>query len=143
MTADDGVAADVKAESGGRLRIDKWLWHARFFKSRTLAAKSVASGRVRVNRTVVRKANHAVQAGDILTFPLGPHIRVIRIAALGLRRGPAREAQALYADLDPPRPRDPSSPDTLAAAARDPGSGRPTKRDRRQIDRLKQGETVD
>jgi ribosome-associated heat shock protein Hsp15 len=143
VTVDGGAAADLKAESGGRLRIDKWLWHARFFKSRTLAAKSVASGRVRVNRTVVRKANHAVQAGDILTFPLGPHIRVIRIAALGLRRGPASEAQALYADLDPPRPRDPSSPATLAAAARDPGSGRPTKRDRRQIDRLKQRETVD
>jgi ribosome-associated heat shock protein Hsp15 len=143
VTPDDGAVAGSMAEPGGRLRIDKWLWHARFFKSRTLAAKSVASGRVRVNRTVVRKANHAVQAGDILTFPLGPHIRVIRIAALGARRGPASEAQTLYADLDPPRPRDPSSPSPPVAAARDPGSGRPTKRDRRQIDRLKQGETYE
>lgn len=126
-----------------RLRIDKWLWHARFFKSRTLAAKAVAAGHVRVNRKVIQKANHAVQPGDVLTFPLGPHIRVIRIAALGTRRGPASEAQALYADLDPPRPRDPSVPVLPAAGAREAGSGRPTKRDRRRIDRLKLDEAVE
>ena len=119
-----------------RIRIDKWLWHARFFKSRTLAAKSVGSGQVRVNRRIVTKPNHAVQPGDVLTFSLGPHIRVIEISALGERRGPASEAQRLYTDLDPPRRRDPSA-ENAAAGAREPGSGRPTKRDRRALDRLK------
>jgi ribosome-associated heat shock protein Hsp15 len=133
----------VTDDSAARLRIDKWLWHARFFKSRTLAAKSVGAGQVRVNRKVVRKANHAVQPGDVLTFALGPHIRVIEIAALGVRRGPAGEAQALYTDLDPPRSRDSSAPRLPVAGARLPGSGRPTKRDRRALDRLKQEEVFD
>jgi ribosome-associated heat shock protein Hsp15 len=132
----------VTAEAGGRLRIDKWLWHARFFKSRTLAAKAVGGGHFRVNRQVVRKANHMVQPGDVLTFPLGPHIRVIEIAALGERRGPAPEARTLYADLDPPQLR-PASPAVPVAERRDPGSGRPTKRERRATDRLKQSETLE
>jgi ribosome-associated heat shock protein Hsp15 len=133
----------VTEESGARLRIDKWLWHARFFKSRTLAAKCIGAGHVRVNRKVVKKANYAVQPGDVLTFALGTHIRVIEIAALGVRRGPASEAQTLYTDLDPPRPRDPSAPRPPAAGLRSPGSGRPTKRDRRLLDRLKQDEVFD
>jgi ribosome-associated heat shock protein Hsp15 len=133
----------VTAGPGARLRIDKWLWHARFFKSRTLAAKWVDAGHVRVNRKVVRKVNHAVQAGDVLTFALGPHIRVIRIAALGERRGPASEAQTLYTDLDPPRRDDPSAMRLPSAGARDRGSGRPTKRDRRVLDRLTQDEAFD
>ena len=112
------------------LRVDKWLWFARFCKSRTLAGKLCAAGRIRVSGTLVRKASHAVQAGDVLTFPLGPHIRVVRILALGARRGPASEARTLYADLSPP----------VAAAAlarREAGAGRPTKSDRRAIDRMK------
>ncbi len=119
-----------------KLRIDKWLWHARFFKSRTLAAKSVTGGRVRVNRQVVKKANHAVQPGDVLTFPLGPHVRVIEVNALGVRRGPASEARTLYTDLDPPQPR--AKPDLPPPPAeREPGSGRPTKKERRAVDWLK------
>jgi len=132
----------VTAEAGPRLRIDKWLWHARFFKSRTLAAKAVGGGHVRVNRQVVRKANAMVQPGDVLTFPLGPHIRVIEIVALGERRGPAPEARTLYTDLDPPQPRTAATA-APAAERRDPGSGRPTKRERRETDRLKQPEVLD
>jgi ribosome-associated heat shock protein Hsp15 len=132
----------VTEDAAARLRIDKWLWHARFFKSRTLAAKRIGAGDVRVNRRVVKKANHPVQPGDVLTFALGPHIRVIEIAALGVRRGPASEAQTLYTDLDPPRPRDRSAPPP-SAGVRMPGSGRPTKRDRRALDRLKQEEVFD
>ena len=132
----------MTAEAGGRLRIDKWLWHARFFKSRTLAAKGVGGGHVRVNRIVVRKANHMVQPGDVLTFPLGLHIRVIEIVALGERRGPAPEARTLYNDLDPPQPREKASASPVAGR-REPGSGRPTKRDRRITDRLKQPEALD
>jgi ribosome-associated heat shock protein Hsp15 len=132
----------VTAEAGERLRVDKWLWHGRFFKSRTLAAKAVGGGHFRVNRQVVRKANYMVQAGDVLTFPLGPHIRVIEIVALGARRGPAPEARTLYNDLDPPQPRV-KTPAEQAAERREPGSGRPTKRERRATDRLKQPEVLD
>jgi ribosome-associated heat shock protein Hsp15 len=132
----------VSAEAGERLRIDKWLWHARFFKSRTLSAKAVGNGGFRVNRQLVRKANYMVQSGDVLTFPLGRHIRVIEIVALGERRGPAPEARELYNDLDPPQPRA-KAPETPAVERREPGSGRPTKRERRATDRLKQPETLD
>lgn len=126
----------MSAEPDEKLRIDKWLWHARFFKSRTLAAKSVTGGRVRVNRQVVKKSNHAIQPGDVLTFPLGPHVRVIEVTALGARRGPASEARTLYTDLDPPQPR--VKPDVPPPPAeREPGSGRPTKKERRAIDWLK------
>ena len=88
--------------SGGTQRLDKWLWCARFFKTRALAAKACAEGRLRLGGRVIQKAHHAVKPGDVLTFPLGPHIRIIRISALGLRRGPASEARALYEDLAPP-----------------------------------------
>jgi ribosome-associated heat shock protein Hsp15 len=120
----------------GRLRIDKWLWHARFYKSRSLAAAICTAGRVRVNRQVIHKAHHALKVGDVLTFPQGPHIRVVEVAALGTRRGPAPEAQTLYQDLAPPRQRDPVE---AGSGDRDRGAGRPTKRDRRAIERL-QGE---
>lgn len=119
------------------LRIDKWLWFARFFKSRTLAGKVCASGRLRLNGEPIAKAHQTVKTGDVLTFPQGRDIRVVRVLALGTRRGPAPEARALYDDLEPPAPRSPASDDPLAFALREPGSGRPTKSDRRAIDRLR------
>ena len=91
--------------AAGTIRIDKWLWHARFFKTRTLAARIVSGGKVRVNGTPVSKPARTVGPGDTLTFAQGDDIRVIRILAPGARRGPAPEAQALYEDLDPPQPR--------------------------------------
>jgi ribosome-associated heat shock protein Hsp15 len=125
------------------LRLDKWLWFARFVKSRSLASKLVEQGRMRVNGTPTAKAHYAVRSGDVLTFALGPHIRVIKIVALGTRRGPAPEAQQLYADLDPPASRIASSSaaaeEQAASGQREQGSGRPTKQQRRAIDRL-QGE---
>ena len=84
-----------------RLRLDKWLWHARFFKDRDQAAQLVTSGHCRINGQRCRKPGHGVTLGDVLTFPQGARIRVVRVAALGQRRGPAGEAQALYLDLDP------------------------------------------
>lgn len=84
------------------LRLDKWLWQARFFKSRTLASSAVEGGSVRVNGTRVTRPGRDVTTGDTLTFPQGNRIRVVRILALGQRRGPAVEAQSLYLDLDPP-----------------------------------------
>ncbi|KRS12867.1 tRNA synthetase RNA-binding protein [Roseovarius atlanticus] len=114
-----------------KIRLDKWLWHARFFKTRSLATKLVTGGHVRVNSQRVSKASSSVKPGDVLTFPKERDIRVIRIVAVGERRGPAPEAQALYDDLDPPKPRDwqaePQNP-------RYEGKGRPTKKDRRKLD---------
>ncbi|MBM3546199.1 MAG: RNA-binding S4 domain-containing protein [Alphaproteobacteria bacterium] len=116
-----------------QLRLDKWLWFARFLKSRTMAAQLCADGRMRISGRIVSKPSQAVKVGDVLTFPLGPHIRVIEVKALGVRRGPAEEARTLYEDLSPPRPRPKGAP---SLAAREPGSGRPTKVERRAIDRL-------
>lgn len=119
------------------LRLDKWLWHARFFKSRSLAAKFCQTGKLRLNGDATSKAHHAVRSGDVLTFPLGPHIRIIEIVELGVRRGPAPEAQSLYKDLAPPQPQKKEDRDKIAhAGKREPGSGRPTKTERRAVDKL-------
>ncbi|SEL10535.1 heat shock protein Hsp15 [Roseovarius azorensis] len=115
--------------SGGKIRLDKWLWQARFFKTRTLAAREVAAGHVRVNGVRVVKPAQAVGVADVLTFAQGARVRVVRIAALGTRRGPAPEAQALYEDIGDPVPRD-----SVPPAPRYEGKGRPTKRDRRKLD---------
>jgi ribosome-associated heat shock protein Hsp15 len=82
------------------LRLDKWLWQARFFKTRSMAAAVAESGHLRINGQPTRKPGAGVAAGDVLTFPQGNRIRLVRITALGLRRGPAPEAQMLYVDLD-------------------------------------------
>lgn len=126
-------------EPQAKLRLDKWLWYARFHKSRTLASAACEGGGIRLNGKAVSKANVAIKPNDVLTFAQGPFVRVIEVVALGGRRGPAPEAQALYRDLNPPdqQPRMARIP---GAALRDPGSGRPTKRDRRLTDRLCDGD---
>ena len=115
----------------GRLRLDKWLWYARVFKTRSRAARTCAAHPVRINGEVVSKSHATVKPGDVLTFPLGPHIRVIEILELGTRRGPAPEAQGLYSDLSPP----PVAKREEPAGDR---SGRPTKAGRRAIMRFKE-----
>jgi ribosome-associated heat shock protein Hsp15 len=130
-TMDDGDLSQSR-------RLDKWLWYARVVKSRTLAAGLIADGKARLNRSKVLKPSQGVRAGDVLTVAIGPRVRVLRILALGERRGPPMEARALYEDL---------TPDNGAVArqaqhetgGRPPGSGRPTKRDRRDMERLKGG----
>lgn len=119
----------------GTLRLDKWLWYARFCKTRSLATAMCRAGQVRVNKVPIRKSNQSVRAGDVLTFSQGPRIRVIRIAALATRRGPASEAATLYEDISPPMP--PRDARPAAVAPREPGAGRPTKRERRALDRLR------
>jgi ribosome-associated heat shock protein Hsp15 len=84
------------------LRLDKWLWQARFFKTRTLAATLAGRRRIRVNSTLVTKPHYRIRPGDVLTFPQGKTVRVVRVVDLGIRRGPASEAQALYEDLGEP-----------------------------------------
>lgn len=86
---------------GDRQRIDKWLFFARIVKSRSLGAKLVALGRVRINREKAAQPADAVRAGDVLTVNLDRRIAVLRVLDLGERRGPAPEAQALYEDLSP------------------------------------------
>jgi len=87
------------------MRLDKWLWCARFFKSRALATRFCAEVGVRINRHPVMKPHHAIRPGDVLTFALGSNIRVVRIHALAERRGPPHAARELYDDLSTtPRP---------------------------------------
>lgn len=110
---------------GETQRLDQWLWHARFFKTRSLATKLVSAGNVRVEGTRVSKPAHALRPQVTLTFPQAKRIRVVRVEALSTRRGPAPEAQALYTDLSPePEEKRPPNP-------RFEGKGRPTKKDRR------------
>ena len=120
------------------LRLDKWFWYARFIKSRSLATKLCNSGKVRVNGNLIKKAHQSVTPGDVLTFSVGPNIRVIKIIKLGNRRGPAKEAQALYEDLQPIDQIAKKIDATLAPepAKRERGSGRPTKVQRRAIERF-------
>ena len=122
-------------------RVDKWLWQARFFKTRGLAAELAGSGRLRINSEHVAKPAQPVRPGDVLTFPQGDRIRVIRIEALGHRRGPAPEARALYTDLDQATAAPGSGPEPgprpAPAAERETGAGRPTKKERREIDALR------
>jgi len=115
------------------VRIDKWLWAARFFKSRTLAAAACNGGKVDVNGDAA-KPSKTVRPGDLLRVTLPRIRRVVRVAALAERRGGASEAAALYEDLTPPPP--PRESRSAPPAYRPPGAGRPTKRERRRIDRL-------
>jgi ribosome-associated heat shock protein Hsp15 len=114
----------------GADRIDKWLWRARFFKTRSLAAKAVADGLL-VNGRRIDKPGLAVRPGDVLTFVQGSRVRVVEILALGDRRGPAPEAQSLYADRSTPK----DAPDPPEA-----GTGRPDSRERRALAALRRRE---
>ena len=115
------------------IRLDKWLWQARFFKSRSLAAGLVTAGKVRVNAVAVSKPSRTVGPEDVLTFPKEDAVRVVKILACGTRRGPAPEAQALYEDL---------SPEPVPKAPRNPayeGGGRPSGKDRRKQEEMTRG----
>lgn len=114
----------------GPIRLDKWLWHARFFKSRSLAAAACA-GPMRLNGQPVAKPSQPVRPGDVLTFVQAREVRVVKVLAPGTRRGPATEAQALYEDLTPARP----APE--AGVPKPEAGGRPTGRDRRAYDALR------
>lgn len=124
------------------LRLDKWLWQARFFKTRTLAAKFVSDGHVRIARgettTRADKPSAAVRPGDVIVFTQNERVRIIAILACGERRGPASEARELYEDRSPlPPPRGETRPEPFA---REKGAGRPTKKDRRALQSLRSEE---
>ena len=95
--------------------MDKYLWFARFFKTRSLATKRANGGRIRINGNKIKKSSDTVRIGDILTFAQGNEIRVIRVLNLGTRRGPAQEAQSLYEDITPNEDTDEAIIDKLLA----------------------------
>lgn len=124
------------AETGARQRIDKWLFFARVVKSRSLAAKLAVGGKVRVNRDKIEQASHQVKIGDVLTITLERRIVIYKVLAGGDRRGPAPEAQLLYEDLTP-KPTQQSENIEAVQPRRESGAGRPTKKERRETDRLR------
>ena len=115
------------------LRIDKWLWAARAFKTRSLAAGACDGGKVDVNGEAAKPAKQ-VRAGDRVEITVRNGKRILKVVELSERRGPAMAARQLYEDLTPPAP-----PRARQAKPpyRPPGAGRPTKRERRSIDRLR------
>lgn len=114
------------------IRLDKWLWQARFFKSRSLAAGVVTGGKVRVDGVLATKPARAVGAGNVLTFVKESETRVVKILGCNVRRGPAPEAQALYEDMTP-APAVPKVGDSRSKSPSFEGKGRPTKRNRRNM----------
>jgi ribosome-associated heat shock protein Hsp15 len=116
-----------------RRRIDKWLWHARVVRTRSAAAALAASGHVRVNGQRIDGASRPVRVGDIVTVALDRCVRVLKVAAFAERRGPAASVQVLVEDLTPAPEPVAGPPPAAQAGLRQPGAGRPTKRDRRAI----------
>jgi ribosome-associated heat shock protein Hsp15 len=122
--------------SDDRQRIDKWLWHARIVRTRSAAAALAASGHVRLNGTRVDAPAKAVKAGDVVTIALDARVRVLKVTGFALRRGAADEGRALYEDMAPAGPASAPRSDEPRVARRDAGSGRPTKQERRAIERF-------
>ena len=122
-------------------RIDKWLWHARLAKTRSLAQKLVTSGKVRLDRSKIVSASQQVKPGQVLTITLPRQVKILEVLDLATRRGPYSEAQKLYNDLTPkPHPETGDSPtsNSLAEAEK---QKRPNSRDRRFAIKMKQGST--
>ncbi len=113
-------------------RLDKWLWYARVLKTRTLAARLVSDGHVRVNSQRTDTPARRVRPGDVLTIALERQVRILKVVSGGSRRGPYEEARLLYEDLTPTAEPAQEAPH----GGRAPGSGRPTKKDRRDRDRF-------
>jgi len=133
-----GRAAENAAEP---LRVDRWLWAARFFKTRRLAADAIAGGRVQVNGARARHAK-TVRPGDTIRLRLGPFEHQVTVLALSARRGPASEAARLYAEDPESKARrlQLAEQHRLAAQAFVHGEGRPSKKERRDLLRFKFGE---
>jgi len=120
-------------------RLDKWLWYARFFKTRTQATKLIQSGKLRINGDITNKPHRTAIIGMVLTFPQAKHVRVIKILEIGQRRGPATEAIALYEDLSPimSESNKQDKNKDVDFERREIGTGRPTKKQRRETEQLK------
>ena len=130
---------DTTSGSAAR-RVDQWLWFTRIVKSRTLAADLVVAGKVRVNSNKIEKPAYTLKIGDVVTVAAHSRVRILKVVALGSRRGPPAEAALLIEDLTPPAPPRERTFTPAPAAAREPGTGRPTKRERRNTDTFQRGE---
>ena len=162
MAAAREIDTEVTEEKATNQRLDKWLWFARVIKTRTQAAQLVNDGKVRINRTRTDKPSQSLKPGDVVTVTVRGHVRVLKVIAPGTRRGPAVEAQLLFEEITNTRsvarqvapepdstsqaPEDvnlqqaPGAGQPLVEprpAVRNRGSGRPTKKDRRLIGKLK------
>ena len=118
-------------------RLDKWLWYARVAKTRTLASSLVQNGKVRVNRERTGKPGHSVRIDDVITVAVHGRIRVLRVLAPGRRRGPAAEAALLFEDISPPSVANSKAKTGETDGTVEAGGPRPTKKDRRAIDRIR------
>ena len=120
--------------NGAGVRLDKWLWFARFFKTRTRATAACTQKKIQLDGVVVSKAGLTIKPGQIVSFAQGHDRCVVQVIALGQRRGPAEEARQLYRELQRvSQPQKAKNP-----AVRQRGTGRPTKKQRRQTDSLQQ-----
>lgn len=129
------MGAKEQPLESGRQRLDKWLFFARMAKSRSIAQAYIQSGIIKVNGALVRQSSHMVKTGDRLDIAIERMDRILIVKAPGERRGPYEEAKLLYDDQTPPRePKDRMT--LLEQAVRLPGSGRPTKKERRALDRF-------
>lgn len=127
--------------AGDRVRLDRWLWAARFFKTRALAAAAVAGGKVHVNGTRAKPAKQ-IQPGDALRVRVGPYEWVLTVRALSERRGPSAVAQTLYHESPEGRAARErlAEQHKMAPAPTFQGKGRPTKKQRREMQRLEDGD---
>ena len=116
-----------------RQRIDKWLWHARVVRTRSAAAALADQGLVRINGARIDTSSRPVRPGDVVTVALDRHVRLLKVKGYAERRGSADMARELFEDLTPP----PEAPRQHTVALREDGAGRPTKRERRETDRLR------
>ena len=128
----------MTSEETTRVRLDKWLWAARFFKTRALAADAVEKGKVEVNGERAKRAK-LLQAGDSLRIRLGPYHHIVTVRGISERRGPASVAIKLYEESAEGRKAREALQIQMKAAQSDSGytPGRPTKKDRREIEKLR------
>jgi len=129
-------ALDEKNDDA-KFRIDKWLWAARFFKTRSLSVDALECGKVLCNSVRVKPAK-SVTVGDMLSIRIGPYQFTVKVLALSSKRGPAPQAQMLYCETEDSLLRRKAISDELKAQPLPTFlGGRPTKRDRREIEKLK------
>ena len=123
------------------MRLDKWLWAARFFRTRSLAQQAIVAGRVKLGNERVKPA-HALKAGDLVAVRVGELEWHVEVKALAERRGPAEEARKLYAETEGSRVERERRIDLRRLGPEPSASlkGRPTKRDRRRLDEFTSGD---
>ena len=118
-----------------KIRLDTWLWYARFYKSRSLSSKAISSGNLRVNTNKITKPAAKVKIDDVLTINHVNVVRIIKVQNLGFRRGPASEAQNLYVDLSVDKNSSFSEKISIKKSQKNTNK-RPTKKDRRLLDKI-------